>query len=69
MENNFPENQTQTTYTEVQETRPINLIDKITDLAIENQEVGLIVGSAIGTSIVICAIAHSAAKLIRAVRG
>ena len=69
MENNFPENQKQTTYTEVQETRPINLIDKITDLAIENQEVGLIVGSAIGTSIIICAIAHSAAKLIRAVRG
>ncbi len=69
MENNFPENQTQTTYTEVQETRPINLIDKVTDLAMENQEVGLIIGSAIGTSIIICAIAHSAAKLIRAVRG
>ncbi|MGD1713195.1 hypothetical protein [Dapis sp. BLCC M172] len=69
MENNFPENQKQTTYTEVQETRPINLIDKITDLAMENQEVGLIIGSAIGTSIVICAIAHSAAKLIRAIRG
>ncbi|GGA02635.1 hypothetical protein [Okeania sp. KiyG1] len=68
MENNFPENQTQTTSIQVQEVRS-NLIDKITDLAMENQEVGLIVGSAIGTSIVICAIAHSAAKLIRAVRG
>ncbi|MDY7002901.1 MAG: hypothetical protein SWX82_02715 [Cyanobacteriota bacterium] len=67
MENNFPENQIQTTSIEVQETRP-NLIDKITDLAMENQEVGLIVGSAIGTSIVICAIAHSAAKLIHAFR-
>ncbi|NES69040.1 MAG: hypothetical protein F6K24_29315 [Okeania sp. SIO2D1] len=69
MENNFPENQKQTNYTEVQETKPINLIDKITDLAMENQEVGLIIGSAIGTSIIICAIAHSAAKVIRAVRG
>ncbi|NEO53720.1 MAG: hypothetical protein F6K54_11895 [Okeania sp. SIO3B5] len=68
MENNFPEKQTQTTCIEVQEVRP-NLIDKLTDLAMENQEVGLIVGSAIGTSIVICAIAHSAAKVIRAVRG
>lgn len=68
MENNFPEKQTQTICIEVQEVRP-NLIDKLTDLAMENQEVGLIVGSAIGTSIVICAIAHSAAKVIRAVRG
>lgn len=68
MENYSQENQTQTTSIEVQEVRP-NLIDKITDLAMENQEVGLIVGSAIGTSIVICAIAHSAAKVIRAVRG
>jgi len=67
--NNFPDNQKQTTYTEIQETRPINLIDKIIDLAIENQEVALIIGSAIGTSIIICAIAHSAAKLIRAARG
>jgi len=67
--NNFPENQTQTTYTEIHETKPINLIDKIIDLAIENQEVALIIGSAIGTSIVIGTIAHSAAKLIRAIRG
>ena len=68
MGNNLQENQIQTTCIELQAARPINLIDKVTDLAIENQQVGLIIGSAIGTSIVICAIAHSAAKLIHAFR-
>ncbi|MEM1169190.1 MAG: hypothetical protein AAGJ08_09005 [Cyanobacteria bacterium P01_H01_bin.35] len=69
MENNFLENQEKTTCIEIQETRPIDVIDKVADLAMANQDVGLVVGGAIATSIVIGTIAHSAAKLIRAVRG
>ncbi|MFY7806644.1 MAG: hypothetical protein ACOVQ7_24800 [Limnoraphis robusta] len=68
MENNSKENQTQTTGIEVQEASSMNLIDKVADLAIENKDAGLVIAGAIATSIVICAIAHSAAKLIRAVR-
>ncbi|NES74640.1 MULTISPECIES: hypothetical protein [Okeania] len=47
---------------------PINLIYKVADLAIENSDAGLIPAGALGSSIVICAIAHSAIKLIRALR-
>lgn len=69
MEGNSKENQKQLTCTEIQEPSPLCLVDKAIDLAIENKEAGLIVAGAIGTSIVIYTIAHSAAKLIRAVRG
>ena len=56
------------TCVELQEPTPIILMDKFADAIAENKDAGLIVAGAIGTSIIIYAIAHSAAKLIRAVR-
>ncbi|NEN91864.1 MAG: hypothetical protein F6K48_24350 [Okeania sp. SIO3H1] len=67
MENNSQSNQKQLTCIEVQESNPMKLIDKFADLAIENKEAGLIIAGACGTSIIIWAISHSAAKLIRAI--
>ncbi|NET26132.1 hypothetical protein [Okeania sp. SIO1I7] len=69
MENNSTqENQTFPSCIETQEVTPINLMYKIADLAIENSDAGLILAGALGSSIIICAIAHSATKLIRALR-
>lgn len=44
------------------------LIDKVTDIAVANKEAGLVIASAIGTSVILYVIADAAAKLIRAVR-
>lgn len=69
MENNSTqENQTFPSCIETQEVTPINLMYKVVDLAIENSDAGLILAGALGSSIVIWAIAHSATKLIRALR-
>ncbi|NER05005.1 MAG: hypothetical protein F6K17_21610 [Okeania sp. SIO3C4] len=69
MENNYQENQQQLTCVEMQETNAMTIIDKMTDVAIENKEAGLIIAGACGTAIIIYAISHAAAKLIRAIRG
>ncbi|NES20704.1 MAG: hypothetical protein F6K41_17665 [Symploca sp. SIO3E6] len=44
------------------------LINKVADVAIANQDAGLIIAAAIGTSVILWAIADSAAKLIKAAR-
>ncbi|MGD1705063.1 hypothetical protein [Dapis sp. BLCC M229] len=47
----------------------MKIIDKMSDVAIENKEAGLIVAGAYGTAIIIYAVSHAATKLIRAIRG
>jgi len=47
----------------------LHLINKVGDIAVANQDAGLIIAAAIGTSVILWAIADAAAKLIRAARG
>lgn len=44
------------------------LLDKVTDMAIANQDAGLVIAAAIGTSVVLYVIADATAKLIKALR-
>ncbi len=44
------------------------LIDKITDIAVANQDAGLLIAGAIGTSAVLYVVADAAAKLIKVLR-
>ena len=46
----------------------LHLIDKVADVAIQNQAAGLVLASAIATSIMMYVIAKSAAELIHAWR-
>ena len=68
MENNHQTNQQQLTCVEVQEANAMTIINKMTDIAIENKEAGLIIAGACGTAIIIYTISHAAAQLIRAIR-
>lgn len=69
MENNYQENQQQLTCVETQETNFMTIMNKMSDIAIENKEAGLIIAGACGTAIIIYTISHAAAKLICAIRG
>ncbi|NER24484.1 MAG: hypothetical protein F6J96_28040 [Symploca sp. SIO1C2] len=44
------------------------LINKVADIAVANQDAGLVIAAAIGTSVILWAIADAAAKLIKAAR-
>ncbi len=45
-----------------------HLINKVADIAVANQDAGLIISAAIATSIILFTIADAAAKLIKAAR-
>ncbi|NER99098.1 MAG: hypothetical protein F6J86_35635 [Symploca sp. SIO1B1] len=55
---------------EVQTEEPtlLYLINKVADIAVANQDAGLVIAAAIGTSVILWAIADAAAKLIKAAR-
>jgi len=44
------------------------LINKVADIAVANRDAGLVIAAAIGTSVILWAIADAAAKLIKAAR-
>ncbi|NEP12141.1 MAG: hypothetical protein F6K14_18415 [Symploca sp. SIO2C1] len=54
--------------TNTEEPTLLHLIDKVGDLAIANQDAGLILAGALSISVIFWAIADAAAKLLKAVR-
>ena len=52
--------------TQAHEVSLPHLMDKVTDIAIANQNAGLIISASIGTSIIIHVICRSAVKLVTA---
>ncbi|MGL4500354.1 MAG: hypothetical protein ACRCU2_14915 [Planktothrix sp.] len=66
MKTNYKEKQSEPVCIEVQETGSImGIVDKVADLAIGNKDAGLVLASALATSIIIWVITQSAVKLIR----